>query len=44
MPLKDKNDEIIGAIEVSGSSVKNDDLVAQAGAEIVEAAAYSAAK
>jgi uncharacterized protein GlcG (DUF336 family) len=32
LPLLDKNGEIIGAIGVSGSSVENDHLVAEAGA------------
>jgi uncharacterized protein GlcG (DUF336 family) len=32
LPLKDKNNEIVGAIGVSGSTVDNDHLVAQAGA------------
>lgn len=33
IPLKNKNDEVIGAIGVSGSSVENDQAVAQAGAD-----------
>ena len=32
IPLKDSNNEIIGAIGVSGSTVENDHLVAEAGA------------
>jgi uncharacterized protein GlcG (DUF336 family) len=32
IPLKDTNDEIVGAIGVSGSTVENDHLVARAGA------------
>ena len=32
IPLKDGNNEIIGAIGVSGSTVENDHLVAEAGA------------
>jgi uncharacterized protein GlcG (DUF336 family) len=31
VPLRDKNDHIIGAIGASGSTVENDDAVAQAG-------------
>lgn len=40
LPLKDANDEIIGAIGASGSTVDNDDQVARAGAEAVATAAY----
>jgi len=32
VPIKNENDEIIGAIGVSGSSVENDHAVAEAGA------------
>jgi uncharacterized protein GlcG (DUF336 family) len=43
LPLKDANDEIVGAIGVSGSTVENDDLVARAGAEMLETVASYAA-
>ncbi len=44
LPLKDMNDEIVGAIGVSGSTVENDDLVARAAAEVPEAVAYSSSR
>jgi uncharacterized protein GlcG (DUF336 family) len=35
IPIKNKQDEIIGAIGVSGSSVENDHTVAEAGASVI---------
>ncbi len=35
LPLTDGNNEIIGAVGVSGSTVENDHLVAQAGAKAI---------
>ncbi|MEO5790303.1 heme-binding protein [Gelidibacter sp.] len=35
VPIRNSNDEIIGAIGVSGSSVENDHAVASAGAETI---------
>jgi len=35
VPIKNENDEIIGAIGVSGSTVENDHAVAEAGATIL---------
>ncbi len=35
IPIKDSSGEVIGAIGVSGSSVENDHLVAQAGASTI---------